>query len=80
MSAHDNYRICKKYMNRHVAVTTRYGQVYQGQIIKVDSKHVYLKVDPYHARHCARTSAFFFPGAFIIPLVLFDLLAIALLF
>ncbi|TVY08480.1 hypothetical protein FPZ49_18785 [Paenibacillus cremeus] len=75
MSATRNYSLCKKYMKQHVRITTAQG-TFEGQIVKLDRERVYLQMTPPRSsRHQATIS--FFP--FIIPLVLFDLLAIALI-
>lgn len=65
---------CKKYVNRTVQITTIHG-TYRGKIVKVDGSRVYLKVIP--DRKDGKAYISFFP--FILPLVLFDLLAIVLL-
>lgn len=72
MKRSESYKVCKKYLGRAVVIQTTQG-TYKGKIVKVDNHTVYLRP--------MRTSAnkaqiSFFP--FIIPLVLFDLLAIAL--
>jgi hypothetical protein len=68
----DSYLICKKYLNREVMIRTTHG-TYKGTIVKVDGHKVYLKP----ARNGKKAQISFLP--FIIPLVLFDLLAIILL-
>lgn len=76
MSSSYYYERCREYLNRDVEITTRHGR-YRGTIVKVDRDTVYIKSLPRSGdRYKARTSFFFFP---IIPLVLFDLLAIALI-
>ncbi|MZQ87082.1 hypothetical protein GQF01_33715 [Paenibacillus sp. 5J-6] len=72
MKKADSYRICKKYLNREVMIQTTHG-TYKGTIVKVDNNQVYLKP----ARNGKKAQISFLP--FILPLVLFDLLAIALL-
>ncbi|MBA2941424.1 hypothetical protein HZF08_24380 [Paenibacillus sp. CGMCC 1.16610] len=72
MKKADSYRICKKYLNREVMIKTTHG-TYKGTIVKVDNNKVYLKP----ARNGNKAQISFLP--FILPLVLFDLLAIALL-
>ncbi|MBP1992733.1 hypothetical protein J2Z66_004346 [Paenibacillus eucommiae] len=74
MAVYTMRNTCKKYMNRTVQIKTIHGN-YIGKIVKVDNSKVYLKVSSLHKKGKAHTS--FFP--FIIPLVLFDLLAIILL-
>lgn len=74
MSAPNHYEKCKKYINKWVMIKTKQG-TYRGKIVKVDQHKVYLKVSSVYDGKKVHTS--FFP--FIIPLVLFDLLAIALI-
>ncbi|WP_409345282.1 hypothetical protein [Paenibacillus sp. MBLB4367] len=70
------YHRCREYLDREVEITTRHGK-YRGTIVKVDRNTVQLRSRPRGGdRYKARTSFFFFP---IITLVLFDLLAIALI-
>lgn len=68
----DSYLICKKYLNREVMIQTTHG-TYKGTIVKVDGNKVYLK----QSRNGKKAHISFLP--FILPLVLFDLLAIVLL-
>jgi ribosomal protein L35AE/L33A len=75
MSVISNYRKCTMYLNKRVRIKAKNGNVYTGRIVKVDGKRVHLKVSSVHDGKKAHTS--FFP--FILPLVLFDLLAIVLL-
>lgn len=77
MQVSTNYRQCQKYLNKEVQIRTTQG-VYEGTITKVDRDKVYLKVNSGNRDdRKAYTSWFFAP--FILPLVLFDLLAIVLL-
>lgn len=69
-----HYRQCKRYMNRHVRIKTRHG-TYTGTIVKVDGQKVYLRTAPPWTN--GKVTVSFFP--FLLPLVLFDLLAIVLL-
>jgi hypothetical protein len=66
-----NYCNCKKLKNQKVRVITRQGVTHIGTVVKVDDKFIYLR--PVRPKDKANVS--FFP---IIPLVLFDLLAIFL--
>lgn len=75
MFAKQNRVLCKRYMNKQVRVTTVDGKKYVGKIVKVDNHKVYIQMQHKSRRNKATVS--FFP--FIIPLVLFDLLVIALL-
>lgn len=72
--------ICKKHMHRPVRVHTTHGQTFEGHIVHVDDNMLYLKPLPGHVR------GFYNPIAqqqyannVILPLVLFNLLTIALL-
>ncbi|GAA4861090.1 hypothetical protein GCM10023310_45560 [Paenibacillus vulneris] len=75
MSHSHPYNQCKKYMHRNVRITTVQGDTYEGKIMKVTHDKVYIQAIRPSGRNQATIS--FFP--FIIPLVLFDLLVIALL-
>ena len=63
------------HLNKYVKITAKNGNVYYGKITKADSKKLYLRVSAADDGTKVHTS--FFP--FILPLVLFDLLAIVLL-
>ncbi|WP_127530881.1 hypothetical protein [Paenibacillus kobensis] len=64
--------ICGNYMHRHVAVETVDGHKYTGVIVHVDERCLYLQ--------CAwQDPRGFMPYNAILPLVLFELLVIALL-
>lgn len=78
MSALSNYRKCKKYVGRTVRIKAIDGRIYTGKIVKVDNRRVHLKVTSISGGKGNKAHISFFP--FIIPLVLFDLLVIALLF
>ncbi|WP_028548593.1 hypothetical protein [Paenibacillus sp. UNC451MF] len=75
MSTNHNYRICKQYMQQNVRITTVQGITYEGTIVNVDHQNVYIQALRPTGRNKASIS--FFP--FVLPLVLFDLLVIALL-
>ncbi|GAA0136793.1 hypothetical protein YSY43_36340 [Paenibacillus sp. YSY-4.3] len=66
----------KKYLSKRVKIKTKTGAVLYGKIVKVSGNKLYLQVSSVHERG-SKTHATFAP--FIIPLVLFDLLAILLL-
>ncbi|GGG14288.1 hypothetical protein [Paenibacillus aceti] len=70
------YKQARKYVNKRVKVKTKTGAVLYGTIVKVSDKKVYLKVSGVHSKG-SKAHATFFP--FILPLALFDLLAIILL-
>lgn len=69
-------------MHRGVRVQTMDGNVYEGTIVQVDDRFLYLSVPQ------ATQNRAFFPGAFgfnpasnvILPLVLYELLVISLLY
>jgi hypothetical protein len=69
----EHYHTCKKHLNNTVHVITKHGEMYIGTIVKVNKTHVYLQVHPTISGKQVHSSAF---G--IIPLVLFDLLAVFL--
>ncbi|WP_042227128.1 hypothetical protein [Paenibacillus popilliae] len=75
MPAVSKHRKCVQCLNKQVSITTKNGNVFVGKIVKVDKKRVYLKVSSVMYANKVHTS--FAP--FILPLVLFDLLAIVLL-
>ncbi|MEB3100829.1 hypothetical protein [Ferviditalea candida] len=72
------YSVCEKHIHKYVQIQTMDGHVIQGVIVSVDHKHVYLSVPT-----SLMSSRQFFYNPFyystVIPLVLFDLLAISLL-
>ncbi|GIO63042.1 hypothetical protein [Paenibacillus cineris] len=75
MTTSKHYSAAKKYMNRRVKIKTKYGSTFYGKIVKVSSSKVYLKVSSVSSSP-GKAHISFFP--FILPLVLFDLLVIAL--
>ncbi|CAG7597655.1 hypothetical protein PAESOLCIP111_00164 [Paenibacillus solanacearum] len=75
MSAVSMYKKSKNYIGRTVKIKAKNGNTYTGKIVKVTGKKLYLKVTSVRSGNTVHTS--FFP--FILPLVLFDLLAITLL-
>ncbi|MNJ58515.1 hypothetical protein [Paenibacillus fonticola] len=66
----------RRYLNKQVKIKTRTGAVLYGKVVKVSGNKLYLQVASVHDRK-SKAHATFVP--FIIPLVLFDLLAILLL-
>lgn len=69
-----HYMKSVKHLNKFVKITAKNGNVYTGIIVKVDKKRVHLKVNS--VKHAGKVHTSFVP--FILPLVLFDLLAIVL--
>lgn len=69
------YKTARRLMNRRVRIRTKSGKIHTGTIVKVSGRHVYLQT--MRRRKSKLGTSFFFP--FILPLVLFDLLAIVLL-
>lgn len=67
--------ICSGHMNRPVRVETIDGHVYEGRIVHADRHCLYLETAP-------ETRGYFYNPYYstILPLVLFDLLAITLLY
>ncbi|MDF2921216.1 MAG: acetyl-CoA acetyltransferase [Paenibacillaceae bacterium] len=71
--------VCRQASNRPVRVQLMNGQVYEGIMVQADDNHLYLRVSNPNAR------AFFNPYAsaqseVILPLVLYTLLVITLLY
>ena len=77
MSVHDRRNQCLRYLNQNVQVKTIHGMTYRGRLINVDHERAYLQVSSIDRPNDGRAHISFFP--FIIPLVLFDLLVIALI-
>lgn len=69
------YHSCRSMLNRRVRIKTKSGKTHIGKVVKVTSTHVYLQKK--RRKNGKPGTRFFAP--FILPLVLFDLLAIALL-
>lgn len=64
--------ICQQHPNRYVQVTTIDGEVYEGHISHTDQHHLYLMTNtanPYNSRYAP-----------VLPLVLYNLLVISLLY
>lgn len=69
------YHISSRHVNSRVRVQTLDGNTFEGVIVHVDSRNVYLRVS-----HPLGQRAFFGPNeAAILTLVLFELLVIVLL-
>lgn len=75
MSPKSHYVTAKKHLHKFVKVRTKYGSTFYGEIVKVSPTKIFLKVSSVKSDKKVHTS--FAP--FILPLVLFDLLAIVLL-
>jgi hypothetical protein len=88
------YNACAQYMNQHVLVETLDGQTVQGTIVNVDNNHVYIQPAasdhrqyPYTPYPYLYPQPYPQPGPYpynpyaqtILPLALFNLLAISLL-
>lgn len=76
----DAYQACSQYVNRYVRLQRMNGNSHEGYIVHVDPEFVYLQVpqqgasrfyNPYYPNYYYNTT--------VLPLVLFDLLAITLL-
>lgn len=74
MSPKSHYVTAKKHLHKFVKVKTKYGSTFYGEIVKVSPTKMFLKVSSVKSDKKVHTS--FAP--FILPLVLFDLLAIVL--
>ncbi|AFH60672.1 hypothetical protein ACVNS2_08450 [Paenibacillus caseinilyticus] len=76
--------VCTEHLHKPVRVHTTHGQHHEGIIVHIDAYHIYLQLPPGHSRALI-------PGPYgyppynpyynnvILPLALFDLLAISLL-
>ncbi|MCP1306181.1 hypothetical protein [Paenibacillus tyrfis] len=78
------HSVCTEYLQRPVRVYTVHGHSYEGTIVNVDDHYVYLQMSPEHGRALLPgPDAYSFYNPYysnvILPLVLFDLLAIALI-
>ncbi|MBA9088513.1 preprotein translocase subunit YajC [Fontibacillus solani] len=76
MATSVGYKQARKYLNKPVRIKTKTGAVLYGTIVKVTANKLHLKLESVHPKG-SKAHATFVP--FIIPLVLFDLLAIILL-
>jgi putative aminopeptidase FrvX len=63
-------------LNRRVRIKMKSGKTHIGKVVKVTSTHIYLQKN---RRKKGKPGTRFFFAPFILPLVLFDLLAIALI-
>ncbi|WP_426452057.1 hypothetical protein ACP26L_08340 [Paenibacillus sp. S-38] len=77
--------VVTQHLHKPVRVHTTHGHHHEGMIVHIDAYHIYLQLPPGHSRA-------FFPGPYggfpayspyynnvILPLALFDLLAVTLL-
>ncbi|CAM3909891.1 hypothetical protein COLU111180_13850 [Cohnella lubricantis] len=71
------HHVCAQHANRLVKVETVDGDVFEGHIVHIDKSILYLSLSNDGADR-AFLPGFGFPGNFILPLVLYDLLAISL--
>lgn len=75
--------VCIQHISRHVRVQTIHGEWFEGTIVNVDSRYVYLQVRNDMGPMRAWGNPFFPPfnpaANMIIPLVLYELLVISLL-
>ena len=72
------YGTARSMLNRRVKVRTMSGETHIGKIVKVTKTHVYLQKTPRRRKGGGKVGTRIF-APFILPLVLFDLLAIVLL-
>ncbi|WP_284641154.1 hypothetical protein [Paenibacillus silviterrae] len=85
------HSICSQHMNRPVRVQTVHGQTHDGYIVHIDSDFIYLQIMPGHSRAFLPFGGFGPHGGFgspafnpyynnvVLPLALFNLLAVSLL-
>lgn len=88
------HHVCMKHLNRPVRVQTVHGQSHEGVIVHVDAQHLYLQINAEPARSYYRSLSpygygYGYPGYYpgynpyyntILPLALFNLLTISLLY
>jgi small nuclear ribonucleoprotein (snRNP)-like protein len=72
------YYTCQSCLHRRVRVFTRSGEIYEGTIVNVDPNYLYLEGGS-ASISSKKVKVKGFINPFITTLVLFDLLAIALL-
>ncbi|MDF2724783.1 MAG: hypothetical protein K0Q59_4458 [Paenibacillus sp.] len=70
-------RTARSLLHRRVKIRAKNGKIHYGKIVKVTNSHVYL--EKWGRKKKGKVGSSFF-APFILPLVLFDLLAIVLLF
>lgn len=63
-------------LNRHVRIQTINGQLYEGTVVHIDDGHIYLETAGYAQRQWIHPH--YSPA--ILPLVLYELLVITLLY
>lgn len=66
------HHMCSQHANRLVRIETVDGEVFEGHIVHIDKSILYLSLST------DGTTRAFLPGSFVLPLVLYDLLAISL--
>ena len=69
-------KLARKYVGKPVRIKTKSGAVLYGTIVKVGNGKLYLKTGAVHSKRHQAHATF---APVILPLVLFDLLAILLL-
>lgn len=69
-----------QYMNKPVRVQTMDGHVYEGTIVNADTSHLYLSVSPHDAMQRGWFYDQYVYNNVILPLVLYELLVITLLY
>lgn len=77
------YHHCCKYLHHHVRVQTIDGEIYEGRLMGTDVNHIYLQLVPVATRQYPYYYNPYYPGynpyGAVLPLVLFNLLAISLI-
>lgn len=76
------HKCCQSCMNRIVRVQTMDGEVYEGMLMGMDHKHLYLSIAQGVDQRQFFPGGVFYPPAssVILPLVLYELLVISLLY
>lgn len=79
------HHICSHHMHKRVRIQTVHGQSHDGIIVHIDNYYIYLQMLPGHSRALLPGPYPYYPAynpyysSVILPLALFDLLAISLL-
>ncbi|GAB6992002.1 hypothetical protein [Paenibacillus pini] len=70
--------ICKRYVNQMVRVETLDGNIYEGVLVHCERGMLYISV-PYQGNQLGQARGLYYNNA-ILPLVLYELLVITLLY
>lgn len=73
------FHACSQYVNRYVRLQRMNGNTHEGYIVHVDPEFVYLHVPQQDTNRLYSPFQNYYYNTTVLPLVLFDLLAITLL-